>query len=201
MTFWIWPVRTNSSCFDPWSMIVASTVRTSPPCSDTETPVAAPTWSSFSASPYSNRSGPRYLSRSSGLTSIVSALPSAIVRATLRLIVPISRSRLRTPASRVYSRTSLRMVSLPITSLPCSRPCCFALTRECGVAGWCAEWGLVRLHIWRAGQEYGFGAAGGHLEGRASGLGGWAGDAELKERRWGWPGEVDDCIFAVVWDN
>ncbi len=37
--------------------------------------------------------------------------PSATRRATLRQIAPISRSRPRTPASRVYRRTSRRSVS------------------------------------------------------------------------------------------
>jgi hypothetical protein len=82
-------------------MIVASTVRTSPPDSLTETPVTAPTWSSSSARPKSNFSGPRYVERSAASTVTVSALCSAIWRATLRQIVPISRSRFRTPASLV----------------------------------------------------------------------------------------------------
>ena len=53
----------------------------------------------------------------------VSALPSATSRAALRQRSAISRSRLRTPASRVYSRITTRSASSPISSCSSSRPC------------------------------------------------------------------------------
>ena len=60
------------------SMTVASTVRTSPPYSDTDTPVAAPIASSFSSTiPYSNRAGPRNGESPSGVISTSEVSPSA----------------------------------------------------------------------------------------------------------------------------
>ena len=53
----------------------------------------------------------------------IATVPSATWRATLRQTEPISRSRLRTPASRVYSVT-MRLTA-PSVILRCSsRPCC-----------------------------------------------------------------------------
>ena len=48
--------------------------------------------------------------------------PPATLRATLRQSVAISRSRLRTPASRVYSRISLRSASSVIVRCSAVRP-------------------------------------------------------------------------------
>ena len=92
-------------------MRVTSTETTSPPTSVTTRPVAAPIWSSASSSPYSKRFGP---SRSASFfmsTTTLRLRPSATCRATLRMTLAISRSRLRTPASWVYERTSSTMAS------------------------------------------------------------------------------------------
>ena len=93
-----WPVRMNSSLPSIW---VTSTATTSPPTSVTTRPVAEPVWSSASSSPYSNRGGPRYSSSFLTSTTVLRLRPSATWRATLRMMLAISRSRFRTPASWV----------------------------------------------------------------------------------------------------
>ena len=93
-----WPVRMKSSL--P-SMRVTSTATTSPPTSVTTRPVAAPTWSSGSSSPYSKRAGPSSSVSLRVVTLVRVVRPSATVRAILRMTLAISRSRLRTPASWV----------------------------------------------------------------------------------------------------
>ena len=87
----------------------ASIVSRSPPTSVHARPVTWPTWFFFSAMPYVKRRTPRYLSRFFELTSTglfaLRALPSVSLSSsaftTLRQILLMSRSRLRTPASRV----------------------------------------------------------------------------------------------------
>jgi len=87
----------------------ASIVSRSPPTSVHARPVTWPTWFFFSAMPYVKRRTPRYLSRFFELTSTgplaLRALPSdsrnSRAFTTLRQILLMSRSRLRTPASRV----------------------------------------------------------------------------------------------------
>ena len=93
------------------SMSVTSMAITSPPTSVTTSPVAAPIWSSDSSSPYSKRCGPRYSTSFLTSTTVLRLRPSATARATLRMTFAISRSRLRTPASWVYERTSSTIAS------------------------------------------------------------------------------------------
>jgi hypothetical protein len=81
-------------------MEVASMNRTSPPMPVTARPVATPGTAVRSAASKKNFWRPRY-SRTSSTTIGVCAEPAAIFVATLRSALPISRSRLRTPASRV----------------------------------------------------------------------------------------------------
>ncbi|MNC96895.1 hypothetical protein D3C83_143890 [compost metagenome] len=82
-------------------------VSSSPPTSVQARPVTWPTWFCFSAMPKLYLRTPRNLSRFFGDTVMRRALPSAACRSVsscltaLRQILEISRSRLRTPASRV----------------------------------------------------------------------------------------------------
>ena len=55
-------------------------------------------------------------------TTGASALPEAMAVAVLRRILPSSRSRLRMPASRVYSLTTVRRTSSPIATSSSRRP-------------------------------------------------------------------------------
>ncbi len=82
---------------------VASVTRISPPTSVHANPVATPISSFSSAILGRNRGTPRYSVTLSGVMLSVVAFPSTTtLRATLRQIEFNSRSRLRTPASRVY---------------------------------------------------------------------------------------------------
>ena len=83
-------------------MRVASTNRMSPPAGVHASPVTTPgTPVRCSSSSNSNRGWPRNEVTMSGVTRAGSVSPSARRRATLRQTLAISRSRLRTPASRV----------------------------------------------------------------------------------------------------
>ena len=95
---------------------------TSPPTSVTTRPVAEPVWSSGSSSPYSNRGGPRYSASFLLSTTVLRLRPSATVRATLRMMLAISRSRFRTPASWVYAWTSSVIASSVISMFFGLRP-------------------------------------------------------------------------------
>ncbi len=75
--------------------------RMSPPTEVQARPVATPGTAVRSATSFSKRRGPRMACRSSGLISSFPEKPSAIFIAAERSTEPISRSRLRTPASRV----------------------------------------------------------------------------------------------------
>ena len=83
---------------------VASTKRTSPPTGVQASPVATP--ASFvrrRCSEKKRRLPSSSRARLAEMRTLPSTVPSATWRATLRQIVPIWRSRFRTPASRVYS--------------------------------------------------------------------------------------------------
>ena len=93
-----WPVRVRRPL--PF-MIEASTKSTSPPVAVQARPVAIPTASFLSRSSGSVFGAPRNLWRDPGVTRTVPVSPSATLRATLREIAAISRSKFRSPASRV----------------------------------------------------------------------------------------------------
>jgi hypothetical protein len=83
-------------------MSVASVTRISPPTSVQARPVAMPTSFFSSATDGRNRGTPRYSVTLAAVISSLKVLPSTTTfRATLRQMEEISRSRLRTPASRV----------------------------------------------------------------------------------------------------
>ena len=73
----------------------------SPPTSVQASPVVTPTMSSLSASPKRNRRTPAYLSRLRRVTLIRSLFFIKMSLIAFRVRLAISRSRLRTPASRV----------------------------------------------------------------------------------------------------
>ena len=85
-------------------MAVASTNRTSPPAGVHARPVATPGSRVRRRASGTNRGRPSS-SRTRGAVTVTLRVnvPSATLRATLRHAEPISRSRLRTPASRVRS--------------------------------------------------------------------------------------------------
>ena len=77
-------------------------VSSSPPTSVHAKPVTCPTWFFCSATPKLKRRTPRYFSRLRDVTEIrVDCFFSNKALTALRQIFEISRSRLRTPASRV----------------------------------------------------------------------------------------------------
>ena len=83
---------------------VASTKRTSPPTGVQASPVATPGSLVRRRVSEKNRRLPSSSrARLAEIRTLPLAFPSATSRATLRQTVPISRSRFRTPASRVYS--------------------------------------------------------------------------------------------------
>jgi hypothetical protein len=89
-------------------MPLASTKSTSPPVPVTARPVATPGTAVREAASWKTfwrPSASRTSSRSTATGAV--ALPDAIRVAVLRSSVPSSRSRLRTPASRVYSETAV----------------------------------------------------------------------------------------------
>ena len=114
------PVRTRPSL--PF-IEVASMNSTSPPAPVTDRPVATPGIAVRSADSWKKRCRPR-ASRSSSrsMATGASALPAAIFVAVFRSSVPSSRSRFRTPASRVYSVTTLRSTSSAIDTSSSRRP-------------------------------------------------------------------------------
>ena len=75
--------------------------RMSPPTEVQARPVATPGTEVRSASSLSKRLAPRIACRSFGSTTIFSFAPSAMRIATFLSTAPISRSSVRTPASRV----------------------------------------------------------------------------------------------------
>ena len=82
---------------------------TSPPTGVYASPVATPGTAVRSAASWKNRCRPRASRMASvSMATGASAVPPAIFVAVLRSTVPSSRSRLRTPASRVYSATTVR---------------------------------------------------------------------------------------------
>src|SRR5207249_2766158 len=120
------PVMVN--CLPP-RMRVASMKMMSPPTGVQTSPTATPGLLTRSSTSFSVRNfgTPRNSRTTSGVTTIFSILPSAMRRACLRVIVAISRSRLRTPASRV----KLWMISCKpsfVNSIcsPTVRPCSLA---------------------------------------------------------------------------
>ena len=82
-------------------MRVASMNKMSPPTGVQARPVATPGMLVRIATSFSNRGAPRIGTRSSRVTRIGPLCPSAMRTAALRSTWPISRSRFRTPASRV----------------------------------------------------------------------------------------------------
>ncbi len=117
------PVRT-SPAEDPWVFIVvASTNSTSPPAPVTASPVATPGTAVRAADSWKNRWRPS-ASRTASMSIAIgaSALPETIRVAVLRSSLPSSRSRLRTPASRVYSEITVRISSSEILTSPSTRP-------------------------------------------------------------------------------
>ena len=96
---------------------------TSPPVPVTARPVATPGTAVRSAASWKTfwrPSASRTISMS--IATGASALPDAIRVAVLRRIVPSSRSRLRTPASRVYSETTWVSSSSEIETSSSSSP-------------------------------------------------------------------------------
>ena len=93
-----WPVRMSLPL--P-GMRAASMKRMSPPNGVQARPVATPGDGARSAISASKRFGPRIETTSSAPITLFSMRPSATRAAVWRMRLPISRSRLRTPASRV----------------------------------------------------------------------------------------------------
>ena len=93
-----WPVRMSLPL--P-GMRVASTNRMSPPTGVQARPVATPGTLVRMATSCSKRGAPRMAARSPSPIGTLSTAASAMRMATWRHTAPISRSRLRTPASRV----------------------------------------------------------------------------------------------------
>ena len=94
-----WPVRIS---WPEPGIAVASTNRTSPPAGVQASPVATPGWLVRRRVSEKNRRLPSSSrARFSEIVTRRVSFPSAACRAILRQTVPISRSRLRTPASRV----------------------------------------------------------------------------------------------------
>jgi hypothetical protein len=102
------PVRTSRSSL--LGIIVTSTNRTSPPAGVQARPVATPGGGALGHLVEEARAA-EVLHEVVGVIADGLALPSASRRATFAATVAISRSRLRTPASRVYPRTIWRMAS------------------------------------------------------------------------------------------
>jgi hypothetical protein len=82
-------------------MAVASMNITSPPVEVQARPMAIPTASFFRISSGRILGAPRNFGSEAGVILVVPACPSATLRATLRAMEAISRSRFRRPASRV----------------------------------------------------------------------------------------------------
>jgi hypothetical protein len=81
---------------------LTSMVSSSPPVSVHARPFATPMREVRSTGVSVKRCGPTFAGRSSGaIVTPVASVPSALRRATLRHMRATSRSRLRTPASRV----------------------------------------------------------------------------------------------------
>jgi hypothetical protein len=93
-----WPVR--MSLPEP-GMRVASMNSMSPPTGVQARPVATPGTLVRMATSFSNCGEPRIVWRSSGVMRIFPLSPSAMRTAAWRSALPISRSRFRTPDSRV----------------------------------------------------------------------------------------------------
>jgi len=81
-------------------MTETSTVSVSPPTEVQARPRTTPTWLAKSLGSRRKRTGPRNVSRFLWVT-VTRLRPSTTWRAALRQMRPISRSRERTPASRV----------------------------------------------------------------------------------------------------
>ena len=113
--------------------------RMSPPAGVQANPIATPgSRVRSSASSSSKRGTPRNDVIRSGVTRTDSPCPSARRRAIFRHTLAISRSRFRTPASRVYPRASRRRASgVNSTSITGSRPCsraCLGTRCRCAMA-------------------------------------------------------------------
>ena len=108
-------------------MAVASTKRTSPPTGVTASPVATPGSDVRLRTSARKRGAPSQARTRRSSTRAPLRFPSAISRAILRQMAASSRSRFRTPASRVYSRTMwCRAFSEMVTcflSSPCASSC------------------------------------------------------------------------------
>jgi hypothetical protein len=100
----------------------ASMNSTSPPVGVNASPVATPTSSCRSTTSDWKRGGPSNSATCRVETLIDTASPITIALAALRLTVAISRSRLRTPASRVYSRIIRRSADGEIFNWPGASP-------------------------------------------------------------------------------
>ena len=81
--------------------VAASICKIAPPTGVQARPTATPGGSSVSRSSSMNRAGPRSFCSEAVVTRNGGASPSAFLRASLRATDPTSRSRLRSPASRV----------------------------------------------------------------------------------------------------
>ena len=97
--------------------------RTSPPTAVTARPVATPGSSVRLRTSPENRRGPSHDRVRRSSMRVPLAFPSATRLAAFRQAAAICRSRFLTPASRVYSRITVR--SAPSVKLTCSveRPC------------------------------------------------------------------------------
>ena len=96
---------------------------TSPPAPVTDRPVATPGIAVRSADSWKKRWRPRASRTSSspictGGSTVLDAMRVAVLRSS----VPSSRSSWRTPASRVYSVTTVRRTSSPIATSSSRRP-------------------------------------------------------------------------------
>ena len=106
-------------------IFVASMKRRSPPAAVQARPVATPGVSVRSAVSIQNFSGPRMISRSSGVMVRLVPEPFATSTATARQTSAMVRSRLRTPASRVKPVMSFERAGSVSSMLSIESPCSF----------------------------------------------------------------------------
>ena len=127
MTSPSWPVTLS---LPPPGYAVASMKRTSPPTAVTARPVATPGSAVRLRTSLGKRRGPSHSRTSAGSMWIFSSFPSANRRAALRKSAAIWRSRLRRPASRVYSPMTSLSASSSSSTRSAPRPCLLELARH-----------------------------------------------------------------------
>src|SRR5438105_1168276 len=132
MTSPSWPVSSNPPPPLPFaSVAVASTNSTSPPVPVTASPVATPGTAVRAATSLSNFGLPRNSRTRSGVIATGGvSWPVATLVATLRVILPSSRSRLRTPASRVWSVITFMIAASSTVTSSVFNPACVICRRS-----------------------------------------------------------------------